>query len=79
MQIGFIGLGALGSIMVRNLVAAGQRIHIYNRTQEKLQEFAGKAELHNNLSSIAQACDIILSIEAAMVLKQTCTEPCLIF
>ena len=45
MQIGFIGLGALGSIMVRNLVAAGQKIHIYNRTQEKLQEFDGKAEL----------------------------------
>lgn len=62
MEIGFIGLGALGSIMVRNLVAKGQKIHIYNRTPEKMEEFRGKAELHNNLSSIAQACDVILSI-----------------
>jgi 3-hydroxyisobutyrate dehydrogenase-like beta-hydroxyacid dehydrogenase len=62
MEIGFIGLGALGSIMVHNLVEAKQRIHIYNRTPEKMEEFSGKAELHNSLSSIAQTCDIILSI-----------------
>jgi 3-hydroxyisobutyrate dehydrogenase len=62
MQAGFIGLGALGTIMVNNLVEKGHSIHIYNRTQEKMELFRGKAELHTSLSSIAETCDIILSI-----------------
>ena len=62
MEIGFIGLGALGGIMVRNLVEKGQKIHLYNRTHEKMDEFKEKAILHTGITSIAQSCDIILSI-----------------
>lgn len=62
MKAGFIGLGALGSIMVRNLLEKGLEIHIYNRTPEKMEEFRHKAILHNSVASLAQTCDIILSI-----------------
>ena len=62
MEIGFIGLGALGGIMVRNLVKKGQKIHLYNRTHEKMDEFKENATLHSGIPSIAHSCDIILSI-----------------
>ena len=62
MQTGFIGLGALGTIMAGNLIEKGHKLHLYNRTQEKMEPFRGKAELHTSLSSISQSCDIILSI-----------------
>src|SRR5215216_852006 len=62
MQTGFIGLGALGTIMAGNLIEKGHRIHIYNRTQEKMEPFRANAELHTTLSSIAKTCDIIFSI-----------------
>jgi len=62
MQIGFIGLGNLGAILVRNLVDKEYKLHLYNRTKEKLEMYSKEATLHDSLPSIAQACDIILSI-----------------
>jgi 3-hydroxyisobutyrate dehydrogenase-like beta-hydroxyacid dehydrogenase len=62
MEIGFIGLGALGTVMVRNLIEKGQKIHLYNRTAKKMEEFKETARLHDNLPSLAKACDIVLSI-----------------
>ncbi|MET1027641.1 MAG: NAD(P)-binding domain-containing protein, partial [Dongiaceae bacterium] len=32
MKIGFIGLGAMGSAMARNLVAAGHKVQAWNRS-----------------------------------------------
>jgi 3-hydroxyisobutyrate dehydrogenase-like beta-hydroxyacid dehydrogenase len=32
MKVGFIGLGAMGSAMARNLVAAGHKVHAWNRS-----------------------------------------------
>ncbi|MGA8056713.1 MAG: NAD(P)-binding domain-containing protein, partial [Candidatus Binataceae bacterium] len=34
-EIGFIGLGAMGEPMAANLVAAGYRLRVYNRTASK--------------------------------------------
>jgi 3-hydroxyisobutyrate dehydrogenase-like beta-hydroxyacid dehydrogenase len=62
MQIGFIGLGSLGTLMVRNILEKEMKLLLYNRTKEKMEEFRGKAELHDNLSSLAQSCDIVFSI-----------------
>jgi 3-hydroxyisobutyrate dehydrogenase-like beta-hydroxyacid dehydrogenase len=62
MKTGFIGIGALGSIMVRNLLEKGLELHIYNRTPEKMEEFRDRAIIHNDVASLAQSCDIILSI-----------------
>jgi 3-hydroxyisobutyrate dehydrogenase-like beta-hydroxyacid dehydrogenase len=37
MDIGFIGLGAMGSAMAANLVRAGHRVTVWNRSPEKAQ------------------------------------------
>jgi 6-phosphogluconate dehydrogenase len=42
MRIGFIGLGRMGSNMVRRLVRDGHEVVAYNRTPEKTQEIAGE-------------------------------------
>ncbi len=62
MEIGFIGLGNLGTVLVQNLIEKERKLHIYNRTAEKMKAFEGKASLHNSIPSIAKACDVIISI-----------------
>jgi len=42
MRIGFIGLGRMGSNMVRRLLRDGHQVVAYNRTPEKTQEIVGE-------------------------------------
>ena len=42
MRIGFIGLGRMGSNMVRRLIRDGHEVVAYNRTPEKTQEIVGE-------------------------------------
>ena len=42
MQLGFIGLGRMGSNMVRRLLRDGHAVVAYNRSPEKTQEIAGE-------------------------------------
>jgi 6-phosphogluconate dehydrogenase len=42
MRIGFIGLGRMGSNMVRRLMQGGHQVVAYNRTPEKTQEIVGE-------------------------------------
>lgn len=37
MKLLFIGLGKMGSAMVKQLLAAGHEVTIYNRTQSKME------------------------------------------
>jgi 3-hydroxyisobutyrate dehydrogenase-like beta-hydroxyacid dehydrogenase len=62
MQIGFIGLGNLGTVMVSNLIKRGHELHVYNRTKEKMRSFENTAMLYDGISSLAKTCDIIISI-----------------
>ena len=39
-QIGFIGLGKMGSKMVQRLLTHGHRVVVYNRTQDKVRQMA---------------------------------------
>ena len=41
MEVGFIGLGAMGSAMARNLVKAGHRVRAWNRSPEAVQIIEG--------------------------------------
>jgi len=41
MNLGFIGLGKMGSGMARNLLRAGHRVAVYNRSPEKAQALSG--------------------------------------
>ena len=42
MNLGFIGLGRMGSNMVRRLIRDGHEVVAYNRTAEKTREIAGE-------------------------------------
>jgi 3-hydroxyisobutyrate dehydrogenase-like beta-hydroxyacid dehydrogenase len=40
MDVGFIGLGNMGSAMARNLIKAGHRVTVYNRSRDKAEALA---------------------------------------
>lgn len=42
MDVGFIGLGHMGQAMARNLLKAGHRLVVYNRTRSKADELAAE-------------------------------------
>jgi 3-hydroxyisobutyrate dehydrogenase-like beta-hydroxyacid dehydrogenase len=42
MDVGFIGLGNMGSAMARNLLKAGHRLAVYNRTRAKAEMLAAE-------------------------------------
>ena len=37
MKVGFVGLGNMGSAMVRNLIKAGHTLTVYNRTRSRAE------------------------------------------
>jgi 3-hydroxyisobutyrate dehydrogenase-like beta-hydroxyacid dehydrogenase len=39
MKVGFIGLGSMGSGMARNLIKAGHKLVVFNRTRSRAEEF----------------------------------------
>src|ERR1700722_7583335 len=54
MDVGFIGLGQMGSAIALNLVKAGHRVTVYNRTRAKAGALAAQgAEI---AESVADAC-----------------------
>jgi 3-hydroxyisobutyrate dehydrogenase-like beta-hydroxyacid dehydrogenase len=54
MDVGFIGLGQMGSAIALNLVKAGHRVVVYNRTRAKAEALASQgAEV---AESVADAC-----------------------
>lgn len=54
MQIAFFGLGRMGAAMARNLLEAGHRVTVFNRTRRKAEALAnhGASVAH----SVAEAC-----------------------
>ena len=44
MDLAFVGLGNMGAGMARNLLRAGHRIALYNRTREKAEAVVSGAE-----------------------------------
>ncbi len=61
-KIGFIGLGNMGKPMAKNLEKAGVNLYVYNRSQEKMQDFAEKSTLCSDIGSLVNACDIIFTM-----------------
>lgn len=61
MQLGFVGMGIMGSPMAQNLLKAGHCVTVYNRTREKTRDaVAAGATVADTPSDLASACDIIL-------------------
>jgi 3-hydroxyisobutyrate dehydrogenase-like beta-hydroxyacid dehydrogenase len=54
MDIGFIGLGNMGSGMASNLLAAGHRVTAYNRSQDKVDALAEHGA--HPARTVAEAC-----------------------
>jgi 3-hydroxyisobutyrate dehydrogenase-like beta-hydroxyacid dehydrogenase len=64
MDIGFVGLGEMGSAIVGNLLKAGHRVRVWNRTPERAQPLAAAgAEVVATLAD-AFAGDAVLSMLA---------------
>lgn len=61
-KIGFIGLGNMGKPMAKNLEKVGLDLYVYNRTPEKMQDFAEKSTLCNDIGSLVKNCDIIFTM-----------------
>ncbi len=60
MNIGFIGLGAMGRPMARNLIKAGHELTAYNRTRSRAEELAREGAKVSDSPAIA--ADIVISM-----------------
>src|SRR5258707_12363006 len=62
-SIGFIGLGNMGFPMARNLLAAGYKVRVFNRTKAKALPLTEKgAELVDSQEDVIEAGGIVFSI-----------------
>jgi len=63
--VGFVGLGAMGSEMVRRLLAAGHKVVGYNRTRSKARPLLDAGmEWRDPPRALAQAADIVFTMVA---------------
>lgn len=63
MNIGFIGLGNLGTPIALNLLESGHSITVYNRTASKTNALKEKgAIVADNIAELAQNCHIVFTI-----------------
>ncbi|HLY96291.1 MAG TPA: NAD(P)-dependent oxidoreductase [Sideroxyarcus sp.] len=64
-SIGFIGLGKMGEPMARNLLRAGYKLRVYNRTSSKAQALAAEgAEVVETLRDVINPDGIVVSMVA---------------
>jgi 3-hydroxyisobutyrate dehydrogenase-like beta-hydroxyacid dehydrogenase len=69
MDVGFIGLGRMGAAMAQNLLTAGHRVTVYNRTRAKAEALAAKgAQVAERVSDVCRGEVLItmLSDDAAV-------------
>jgi 3-hydroxyisobutyrate dehydrogenase-like beta-hydroxyacid dehydrogenase len=64
MQVGFIGLGIMGSLQAMNLAKAGYELTVFNRTREKadawVAEHGGTAV--DSPAQVAEASDVVITM-----------------
>jgi 3-hydroxyisobutyrate dehydrogenase len=67
MRTGFVGLGAMGTSMARNLQRAGLLAAVWNRSSDKAQALAAelKVAAPATLAELAASCDAIVSCVSA--------------
>ena len=62
-NIGFIGLGSLGTPIAMNLLESGHVLHVYNRTASKAKSFGDKgAIVSGSIVELARECSIVFTI-----------------
>lgn len=65
--LGFVGLGHMGSKMVRNLAADGYTLHVFDQNEVAISNLSSFPETDNKvfpstLESLPSKCDVILSM-----------------
>jgi 3-hydroxyisobutyrate dehydrogenase len=67
MRTGFVGLGAMGTHMARNLKRAGLLTSVWNRSSDKAKALAAELEVDApaTLAELAAGCDAIVSCVSA--------------
>lgn len=61
--LGFIGTGVMGASIAGHLLAAGNEVHVYNRTKERAMPLVDKGAVWEDApADIAAKCDIIFTI-----------------
>lgn len=62
-QVGFIGLGIMGRPMVRNLMKAGFKVRVYNRSAGPAEQLAAEGAIPAaSPQDVAQSSDVIITI-----------------
>ncbi len=63
MKIGFVGLGIMGQFMSLNLIKAGFKLTVWNRTKDKTTSLkAAGASVAETLADLAAASDVIITM-----------------
>jgi 3-hydroxyisobutyrate dehydrogenase-like beta-hydroxyacid dehydrogenase/pimeloyl-ACP methyl ester carboxylesterase len=62
MNIGFIGVGSMGRVMIPRLIAAGHRVSAWNRSPQALLELEGVIALHDPAMAFEQ--EVVISMLA---------------
>jgi predicted dinucleotide-binding enzyme len=64
MDVGFIGLGHMGSAMARNLLKAGHHVTLYNRTRAKAEPLVAAGARVVDTPSAACGGDVLITMLA---------------
>lgn len=64
MNTGFIGIGAMGEPMVRNLLKAGHRVTVFNRSRERAERLAADGAVVADSIEQAAAQDVVITMLA---------------
>ncbi len=63
MKIGFIGLGAMGRPMSKNLLKAGHELHVYDIVPQAVEEIVGCGAIAEKCSKdVAAATDVVITM-----------------
>jgi len=61
--VGFIGLGIMGQSMAGHILAAGYKLHVYNRSRAKAEALIARGAVwHDTPGEIAAVCDVVITI-----------------
>lgn len=61
--VGFIGTGVMGGSMAGHLLAAGNEVHVYNRTKERAEALLQKGAVwEDSPAAIAEKCGVVFTI-----------------
>jgi len=64
MEIAFIGLGNMGSAMARNLVGAGHRLTVYNRSRAKAEALGTGVRIASSPGEAVRECEAVVTMLA---------------